>query len=403
MASRRKTIFARVSLPSGEFVKQWDNITFRGFSMELNAGPGECVFEYGVAFDYDSLDLKEGNDVQICVVDEETTDDTGENDGFGVKVVYRGYISLIERMVDGTQEKVTVHLLGYYTLLALDVLKNGAQTTLYSEASAGLTVTAGSLAAADVGLIMRAVIDRYRTETTSPRIFYKGALDIPDTGTTVTYIFEQKTYREAFDRLKDMAPADVHWFVDVDGAVTLKAKPTSPSHKFVFGRHFSKISVEKSLEKVRNVVLIRDASTGYYGYEDAASVALYGRRVQTLNDYGVSDQDAADELAAKFLADNKNPPVKVIAEIIDNTGDSTKGYDIESIVPGQTCSIVGFGSALADVFNDNMLITRVDYRLDSVIIEVELNRNGIVSVQKKQQEDIRDLGTGGIGIPTTYT
>jgi hypothetical protein len=81
---------------------------------------------------------------------------------FSTRTVCRGYISMIEREVHEPGESVTVHLLGYYTLLSLDVLKNGSQTTLYSEPADRLTLTEGDLDAADIGLIARAVVRRFQ-------------------------------------------------------------------------------------------------------------------------------------------------------------------------------------------------------------------------------------------------
>jgi hypothetical protein len=361
--------------------------------------------QYGVPFDYDENDLKEGNDVEIIVVDRDTTDGDGDPDGFGNRIVYKGYISLIERSVSGTTESVTVHLLGYYTLLALDVLKNGAQTTLYSHNTTGLTTTAGSIGAADIGLMMRTVIDRYRAETTSPKIFYIGTHDIPNTGTTATYAFEQKTYREAMQKLKEMAPADVYWYVNELGRLTFKTKPTTSTHKFIFGKHFSNVRVETSLEKVRNFALIWDGDSGgdYKDYSDAASITKYGRRVERINAFGTENANVLDAIGAKFLAENKDPAIRIFCTIIDNNGDSAKGYDIENIQPGDTCSFLGFSSALADIFRENMLITRVAYFLDRVELEVEIVKSGIVELQQTQRQAIADIGSGGLGIPVSYT
>jgi hypothetical protein len=400
MVARRKHVFARVSRSNGERITDWHNIRFDGFTKALNAGLGQCVFELGVAFDYDSHDLRVGNDVEIIVSDGDTTGPG--HDGGGTRIVYKGYISLIERVVDSSTEKAIVHLLGYYTLLALDVLKNSTQTTLYS-AAAGLTTASGSQAAADVGLIMRAVIDRYRAENTDPKLFYNGENDIPDTGVTVTYTFQRKTYRNALDSLKAMAPEGVYWYVDETGRVTFKEKPAAATHTFVFGKHFTTVRVEESLEKVRNFALVWDGDTLHNHYQDDASIATYGRRAELINDYGVANTNAADELGAKFLAEARNPSLRVICTIVDNAGGA-HGYDIESIQPGDTCKFVNFSSSgLSDAFHDNMLITSVDYSLDRAIIEIEIIRSGLLDRQAKQTRDINDIASGGLGVPTTYS
>ena len=404
MASSKKKVRARVCLPSGQYLRTWTDFSFAGFSKELNGGLGECVLTLPRPFDYDQNDISAGNDVEIIVSDADTTDGAGDSDNFSSRTVYRGYISLVERTVNGGSESITITLLGYYTRLALDILKNGSQTTLYSHATSGLTVTSGSQGAADIGLMMRTVIDRYRAETGDTSIVY-SAPDIPNTGTAATFSFEQKTYRNAIDDLKQLAPANVYWYVDETGRVFFKSKPTSPTHRFIFGRHFTSVSVQRSLETVRNVLLLWNGDTSspiYKHYEDATSIALYGRRAAAFNNYGVDDTNAADLIGAKFLAENAAPETKVVCEIADNNGGQN-GYDIESIQPGDTCSFVGFSSGLADIFRDNMLITKVTYSLDKVQLEVEIVKSTLVDFQNRNSRQIADIGNGGLGVPATYS
>ena len=402
MSTFTKKIIVNILNKNGGFIKSLPNFTFEGFSKELNGGLSECVIQTNAAFDYSGIDLVLGNDVEIRVVDKDTV--ALSNDA--ATIIYRGYVSLIEREVDGPTEAVRVHLLGYYTLLSLDILKNGAQTTLYSNSTTGLTATLGSQNAADIADMVRAVIDRYRAETTNPRIAY-DIIDIPDTTETAIYTFEQKSYREALNILKDLAPAGIFYYIDEAGKLSFKTKPTTPTHKFIFGRHFKKVHVEHSLEKVRNVLLVWNGKQSpddiYYHYENAQSIGKYGRRAETANDYGISTSGAADLLGERFLADNAKPDVKVTCTIIDNNLDENMGYDIEKIQPGDTCSLYGFAPGFDDIFQDNMLITAVNYSLDSVEITVEIVKSSLVDLQTKQEGQIKDISSGGLAIPTTYT
>jgi hypothetical protein len=406
MAIKKKTVAVIVSSTAGTYLKTWANFEFVGFDKELNAGVGECVLKTDAVFDYGGIDLKVGNRVEIRVCDADTlaAQALGTNDA-GARMIYNGYISMIEREVIGAKEQVTIRCLGFYTQLATDILKSGSQTTLYSYAS-GLTVTAGSIAACDVGKLVRAVLDRYIAENTSPQISYDST-QIPDTGTTATYAFEQKTYREALDILKKMAPAGTYYYVDETGAVKFKPTPTTPTHQFVFGRHFTSVRVEESMEKVRNFLLVWNGETGgsvvYKHYQDDGSIAQYGRRGDTMNDYGIDNVNAADLIGTKFLAENKDPEIKVICTIFDNNNVQGQGYDIESIQPGDTCSFYGFSSELSQVFRDNMLITKVKYTLDSVEIEVQLMNAGLVDIQADQTRRIDDIQSGGLSVPETYT
>ena len=404
MAVVKKQIEILVSKPGGEFIKTWKDFVFRGFTSEINAGPGECVIDLPLDFDYGGIDVNPGNDVEIRISDRDTlVQETG--DAVRTITIYKGYISLIERNIEGEKEYVTVHMLGYYTLLAMDILKDAAQTTLYSKATDGLTTVVGDQSAADVGLMMRTVIDRYRDENLNPKINYIAS-DIPDTGNDATYSFEQKTYREAMDILKKMAPVGTFYFVDRNGMVSFKTKSATPDHKFIFGRHFNKIQIANSLEKTRNFYLLWNYETGggkvYKHYEDAASVQQYGRRIYAENDAGIDSEATADSVGANFIADSKDPEIKVVCSILDNNGNEN-GYDIESIQPGDTCSFYGFANNMSELFRDNMLITKVDYQLDKVEITVEVIKSGMVDWQDRQGKEIKQINTGAMLVPESYS
>lgn len=400
MSLFKKTIIATVSRQDGTQISTLRNFAFGGFDKELNGGVGECVIQTDAVFDDASLALQLGNDVEIRISDKDTATEVSAT--APDKTIYRGYISMIERGVQGQSESVIIHVLGYYTLLATDILKDSTQTKLYSKSTTGLTTVVGDQNAADIGLMMRTVIDRYRAENASPKINYIYD-DIPNTSTTVTYTFNQKTYREILDTLKSLAPANTYWKVDAAGNVSFKTTPTTPTHRFIFGRHFTSVRVEQSMEKIRNFVLVWDGTNvgTYKHYQDDDSILTYGRRVEVVTDYGIEDSNAADAIGAKFLAENKDPDVKVVCKIMDNNGNSDVGYDIESIEPGDTCSFYGFAAGVSDNFRDNMIITRVNYQIDYAEIEVQLIKSGIVDVQGNQEKMITDI-SGSVS-PETYT
>jgi hypothetical protein len=401
MSIRNKNLIVIVSSPTGGYLATWSNVDLEGFSKEINGGIGECVIKLDKAFDYSAGDVAIGNDVEMRISDKDTVDNVNNPDSS--RTIYRGYISLIEREVVGAREQVTIHLLGYYTKLSLDILKDGTQATLYSDATDGVGATSPS-ADADIGLMMRGVLDRYIAETTNPKIGYNIA-DIPDTATTTYYKFQQQTYRQAMDVIKRMAPVGYFYYIDETGQVKFGPKPTTPTHKFIFGRHFNAVKVEQSLEKVRNVFLIWNGESGisavYKSYEDDNSISLYGRRVEPVNDYGIDNSDAADKIGAKLLSESKDPEIKVICTIIDNNESDDMGYDIESIQPGDTCSFYGFDSSLAEIFQDNMLITNVNYKLGQVEIQVEIIKSGLFDIQDQQGKEIHDASNPLI--PDSYT
>lgn len=397
-----KQIYASVSDQSGNFLATWPSFTLDSISKSINGGLGEAVIQLPVPFSYTGAELLKGNDVEIRVADVDTDAALG---GPGHKLIYKGYISLIERTIDSGVNNVTVHLLGYATRLALDILKNSNQTTLYSYAS-GLTTTIGSFAACDVGLLARSVMDRYIAETVNPKMGYQTT-DVPLTSTTVEYAFEQRTYKDALDQCKQMAPAGTFYYIGEDGMLKFGQKAATPKHMFTFGRHFNKVKLSDSLENLRNFFLLWNgeptAGIVYEHVQDAGSIAQYGRMAATDNDYGVNDTGGADAIGAKFISESKDGEITMVATIIDNNGPGGMGYDIESIQPGDTCTVNGFPDTVAQFFRDNMLITDVQYSPSSVQITVEIVKSGLVDLQSQQGKNIGDLQSGGLKIPPTYT
>ena len=390
----KKQILMKVFTPSGEFIDAWTDAKFVSFQKEINSGLGECVIEIGRQFDAIGRDIALNNKVEIFVSDKQTVLETE-----GIRKIYSGYISNIQPNLSGSQERLFITLLGYYTKLSLDILKNGTQTTLYTEASAGLSTSSPS-AAADIGLVVRAMMARYVAETVNPEVSYNSA-SVPDVGDDINFTFEQKTYREAIEKVKMSAPSGYYYFFDENNVLNFKAKSATADHKFIFGKHFSSLRIERSMEKIRNFMLIWNGDTVYEHYEDAGSIAVYGRRAERLIDYGIKDSATADLIGTKFVAENKDPDVRIICEIMDNNNEDNRGYDIESIQPGDTCSFLNFSSSLNDFLKENMLITKVVYYLDKIELTVENVRTGLVDIQEKTKKNVDDLSTAGS--PETYS
>jgi len=391
-----KNISIKIYRPSGEFLKELVNATFDGFSKEINSGLGECLITLGEKFDYSGNEIELNNTVDIFVSDNDTSLD-------GSMKIYSGYISLIEPMVDGANESILIHVLGHYTKLSTDILKNADQVVLYSDTTDGLTTTASGTEA-DISLILRAIITRYIAETSDSKL-YSTAVSIPIIGQTALYSISMKTYRDAFDSVCSMLPEGYFWYVDENGLMTIKSKSVTTVHNFELGKHCKSVKIQKSLEKIRNFLLVWNGETGassvFNHYQDDVSIYKYGRRAETLIDYGIDDDTSADKIGAKFLAENKDPSVKLTCEIIDNNYDSINGYDIESIQPGDTCTFYNFDSSLSDILQENMLITKVEYLFNRVLIEVELIKTGLIDWQEKTSVKVEDLAS--YSVPVTYT
>lgn len=384
-----KILKIRVYTPSGVLINTWNEASFDQVVKEIGADVNECVISLNKAFDYSGVELALGNFIEILAYGSNIT----SNESLTEKLIFKGFISLVEPFLNGKKEGITVRCLSHASRLSSDLMKDGTTTTLFTDTSTGLT-TSSPGSAADIGLVMRTIIDRYRAETSNPQINYSSD-SIPDVGTNVLYSFECKTYKEAMDKLIDVCPAGYFYFIDELGIVWLKQKTTTPKHKFTIGLNMTALRIEKSLEKIKNFVLIWDGEVAgvFKHYQDDTSISLYGRRTALIKDYG-TDEDGFDLMGAKFIADNKDPDFKVYATIADN-------YYIESIEPGDTCSFFNFDEIFSDVLSYILVITKVVYKLNEVEIQADLRKSGIVDMLTETKQKLEDQSIEGI--PASYS
>lgn len=370
---------------TGALLKTWTNAQLMRFTKEINKGLSECVIVLGEAYDYTGTELAEGNDVVVRIYDGDCAPST-------LLTIYSGYISSFETNLAERDAGVRVHLLGYHTLLATDVFKDGTTTTI-------------AYTAEDVGAVMQDIIDKFNAAY-GYEVFSYTSTSIPTAGQDIDYTFQRKTYREAMDKARELAPATHYFYIDETNLVTFKPIPTTPTHSFTLGRHFSALSVSKSIEKIRNGLLIWDGVSGgtpvHKLYTDSASQARYGRRTQIETDYGIVESDA-DLYAARFLLENKEPETILTVDIMDNNANEDgMGYDIESIQPGDTCEFVGFAEAFANKYlSKNMLITKVVYTLSGATLTIDPRLHGFFDTQEELRKQLAD--TQSSGVPSTYT
>jgi len=287
-----------------------------------------------------------------------------------------------------------------------DVLKDTSQTTLYTIATLGLTTTSGSISAAEIADVVKAIVDKFSENNSSIDITYNpaGTDLIVDTGKEMQYTFEAMTYIDAIEKCRQVAPQNTYWRIDSGGNIYFNAPSNSADHVFTVGKDIKKIQASNSLDSVKNILLIWDGQPSpaglYTEYKNDTSIASYGRRVKQLIDSNIADQATMDNLGTSYIEESKDPKVRITLEIIDNN-ENDKGYNIESINPGDTCRIVGINEE-DSIFGDNMIIKEVIWELDkaTLIIETErdfdLNRY-ILNIEKDLNQDKK------INIPETYS
>lgn len=367
-----KQFAIRVSSPSGEYLGQLPFTSLPPFVKSLDGGLGDLSVPVEAAFDSNSALLAEGNRVEVVVKDADVADSPERR-------VYGGYVSRVRRSLS-QRETVTLDCLGWHTLLSTEIFREGATTKLTRNM--------------DVGAMAIDVIAKYNVvNPASP--FHADAdylIDV-DGGPSVSYVFDGRTCREALDDVLGLSSGGQHWYVDADARLRFRAPSAEPDHELTFNRHFHALEAEKSLDKVRNRLLLWNGVTGegsvYSLYEDADSVAACGQpRLERVTDYGATTATAADAIAARFLADRAWPPVTVTMRVADDGG-----YDIESFEPGDTVLLLGLGDATWAKYA--MTVTSVTYGYDYVDLTMDTVPSGLGRFQRSTAREIsRLLGAG---------
>jgi hypothetical protein len=392
----RKKIFAKVYTADGignaNYLGLWDDVIFHDVTKSVDGGMGECRILLPRKFDdYDEWGtVGLGNVVELVVSDDNEDSVSQTSLVLSGRRIYKGYIANYTPRMEGNDKGVEIILLGDVTRLSLEIYKNSTTTTITESAVA-------------IETIFKNIITRYRAEV-GTEIGYTSS-SVGTSGQTGSYTFRALTYLDAIRKTRELAPANWHWYVDENGVIHFRSPDSTPTHVFVRGRHFTRIAASKNIETMRNVLYLYNGESGgsaiYKRYKNDTSVAKYGSRAEFVTDKRLGNSSTMDNYATRFLSERKDPQLEIEIEVVDQSLDPINGYDIESIQPLDTCRIVGFNFSQSETFVDNMLITKVVYRLGSATVTME-------SVKKALAEDVIRIKNNlqyeqTTSIPTTYT
>lgn len=147
----------------------------------------------------------------------------------------------------------------------------------------------------------------------------------------------------------------------------------------------------------------------YSRYERQASIQQYGVRMLRETNSNIFDQRAMDLVANGLLDNLQDPEIRCVIRVSDNNLDSVNGYDIESIIIGDTCQIRNYQDSSAssdwdlmtwdvDFWDFNIsnltetVMQIVDIKYESTFVELTISSK-IPNISK----DIENIGTKLIG------
>ena len=284
------------------------------FFSQINSGQGQCMLDLALPFD----DFDEGNSIKAMnIVKIYESDDVNSPTP---RLIFTGFISQYTPYFDGAREGVKLTLLGLATLLSYAYYKSGGNFTV-------------NHSAVDPAAIMKAVIADFDADFPGLIDALSGTVD--DVGENVTYSFVDQKRLDAIKKAFDLAGPGRYWYIGADGKLYFKAKPTTATHRFTLGYDAARGEILKNSEQIINKFQLR-WNTSYgstSNFSDAASIAKYGIHEKIQNDERITTLATAEQRGNQQIVDFKD--VKLQARLHVNAN-----YDIESIKPGDTCSII---------------------------------------------------------------
>ncbi len=306
-----------------------EKITEPSFRSVINGGVGEVIVRITRKVDA----FGEGEDIVLNRKIDILVYDRDQPQGL---LLFRGFLASFSPVLDGDQEYLEVVILGYVVEAGLRILKDSDGYTALQYFSE------------DPGNIIKDIIDKHQADGGNLN-YTDDSIDL--TETTVTYTYNVNTVKEALEKVVELAPEGWYFRIDPDGTVNFKVKSTDADHKLYIGKDIYYMKPEKRIDNLRNTLYFvgGDPAGGpqlYRKYTRSSSVSSWGLKEEKWTDQRVTRTDTADIKAERWLDDREEPAIRTILRVFDNGGeDPDKGYDIESIKPGNTISIENLKSS----------------------------------------------------------
>lgn len=331
-----KTQIVRVFNPSGAFLDLWhDAPLLSGFKEAVNSAPTPIKVKLPRKFDFfDEAGfgqfgtIGQGNIVQWWLY------------GPGLPPTgllrYQGIIDSYQQdLSESSEETITVSVTPYGATVG-----DGGITTTVAMGVAGNASTY-----VDPLAMMRYFFYTNDPDTSLP-YFTPLSLD-PATpissGNASQYTWQNQGLDTVLDTVRLLLPVNYYWRIDQNTKMVLMAvPPTTAQHTFTIGENVSAPSFKHDWEQLRNVVQVIGNPTTIVAVKKGTDIATYGKRLQSVSDNRVTDQNTANALALGALAELDLVQYRFKIRVFDYRGDSQTGlgYDIETIKVGHSCIIL---------------------------------------------------------------
>ena len=168
------------------------------------------------------------------------------------------------------------------------------------------------------------------------------------TGLSLTYTFVMAFIYDALKKILELCPTGFYAYIDVGTAeIDIKQVSDTPDFTIVKGRHINELSIDMTIEQVKNYLLFTGGESGgsnlYRDYNDSASVGYFGLRTAAKTDNRVTLTATADAIGDTFIEENADEQHETTLTVLN------ENIDITLLTPGKTIGFKNFGNFIDDL------------------------------------------------------
>jgi len=320
VAEDQKRYFYKIYTPAGVYVKTLLDVSNKqpSFSWTINGGVGELVLTIARGWrDLESCeDIVLYNELKVYCSDKDSSS----------LQIYDGFLNRITRKKNQQgQEMVECQFIGYISEFSTRILENGAYTAIAYNSE-------------EPSEILQSVIDLY-----AGKIDYSVS-SILATTNTVSLLFNVNTILECLDKILSACPIGWYWYVDRSNVIHLtRTNKEEPDHRLKIGNAINEIEISETMESVRNDVFVIGGTPDgenrkFKRFYNESSQNQFGKRTEVKNDGRLYDDDSMLFVGRYLLGSEYAKEYTFKFRVLDSNY-SAKGYDIESIKPGDIIKI----------------------------------------------------------------
>ena len=266
-------------------------------------------------------------------------------DNMNWRLIYSWYITKLQRNYSNNGESIDLICLWLYSMLNAMFFNNGWYIFTENQAP---------------DQTIKDIIDFFNLHYTANWFSY-SAWNISAYWSDLNIKFDYTKCNEAMLNIQK-ATNNFFFYIDQNGDVTYKTNTFATlDHKFTIWKDVETIDVDESVENVFNKIMLKrsDASTERWPYQDAWSIATYGKRENLITASDIQDIASADIYWNTYIAKNKDWKKEIVLTINSN-------YDLESIRPWQFVSVYN-----TDFNMKQLQIQKINYMSEKVQIYLD--------------------------------